>query len=247
MKKNFMMRAASALLVAVLLSTCTISGTFAKYTTEASGGDTARVAKWGVEVYGMADTLFAKTYAKDSTTAITNTVVAEEKVVAPGTKNDTGVTFSLTGKPEVAVRVTFNVTNAAGTGNPVDVVLPVGTDYKDWTQAPYTGTFNVTGSDYKPLVFTLKDGTTPLKTGTLAEIKAFLEVKNGDYEAGTDLKTILGGTTGSYTLTWAWNFGPDTNDKADTYLGNVIAGVQIDTDAVTSIDFGITVTVTQID
>ena len=43
MKKNVMMRVASALLVAVLLSTCTISGTFAKYVTTSSGNDNAEV------------------------------------------------------------------------------------------------------------------------------------------------------------------------------------------------------------
>ena len=48
MKRNKMMRIASVLLVAVLLSTCVISGTFAKYTTSNSATDSARVAKWGV-------------------------------------------------------------------------------------------------------------------------------------------------------------------------------------------------------
>ena len=70
MRKNKMMRAASALMVAVLLTTCTISGTFAKYVTTASGNDTARVAKWGVQIdmAGFSDVdndLFAKTYAKN--------------------------------------------------------------------------------------------------------------------------------------------------------------------------------------
>ena len=50
MKTNKMMRIASVLLVAVLLSTCAISGTFAKYVTTASGNDTARVALWDVSV-----------------------------------------------------------------------------------------------------------------------------------------------------------------------------------------------------
>ncbi|MFR0985955.1 MAG: hypothetical protein ACLSFZ_04975 [Frisingicoccus sp.] len=45
MKKNRMMRLASSLLVLTLLTTCVISGTFAKYTTQAGGSDTARVAK----------------------------------------------------------------------------------------------------------------------------------------------------------------------------------------------------------
>ena len=48
MKKNRMMRLASGLLVAVLMTTSMISGTFAKYVTTASASDNARVAKWGV-------------------------------------------------------------------------------------------------------------------------------------------------------------------------------------------------------
>ena len=50
MKKNVMMRLASFLLVAVLISTSAISGTYAKYVTTAEGKETARVAKWGVQV-----------------------------------------------------------------------------------------------------------------------------------------------------------------------------------------------------
>ena len=50
MKKNTMMRIASVLMVAVLLSTCAISSTFAKYVSSDSATDTARIAKWGVEV-----------------------------------------------------------------------------------------------------------------------------------------------------------------------------------------------------
>ena len=52
MKKNKTMRLASGLLVAVLLTTCAISGTFAKYVSDATNSDTARVAKWSIEVEG---------------------------------------------------------------------------------------------------------------------------------------------------------------------------------------------------
>ena len=48
MKKNVMMRVASALLVAVLMTTCAISGTFAKYTSSKTDSDSARVAVWGL-------------------------------------------------------------------------------------------------------------------------------------------------------------------------------------------------------
>ena len=254
MKKNKMMRLASAMMVMTLMTTSVISGTFAKYTTTASGTDAARVAKWGVEISGIADTLFATTYAKDSETDIANTVSATEKVVAPGTKNNTGVTFSLTGTPEVAVNIDIAVTGST-TDNITDVVLPAANGtYKDWTKAPYDTTFNLT-SEYHPVEFTLKDGSTELKKGTLAEIETFLESKKGDYPAGTTLETILGGTTGTYTLTWEWVFehGSTTEEKAmydaaDTLLGNLAAGNQAAiTGASTSIDFKIAITATQID
>jgi len=226
-----------------LLTTSVISGTFAKYVTTASGSDNARVAKWGVEISGMADGLFAKTYAKNSETTIANTVVAEEEVVAPGTKNDKGVTFSLTGTPEVAVKIDI-VVKGSTKETITDVVLPGG-EYTDWTQAPYTSTFNL-ADQYNPVVFTLKDGETTLATGTLAQIEAFLEGKSGEYEPGTNLSTILGGTTGTYTLTWAWTF--EGNDQADTLLGNLAAGNADAIDgASTAVDFKIAITATQID
>ena len=50
MKTNTMMRLASVLLVAVLLSTCAIAGTYAKYTSNFTGYDSARIAKWDIKV-----------------------------------------------------------------------------------------------------------------------------------------------------------------------------------------------------
>lgn len=244
MKKNRMMRVASTLLVAVLLTTCAVSGTFAKYVTSASGSDTARVAKWGVEVSGMKDGLFKNQYAKDSETTFENTVVSKSEVVAPGTKNDTGVTFSLTGTPEVAVEVAFGVT----VNN--DVFLKEGT-YKDCTKDT-EDTFEL-ATAYYPVVFTLKDGENELVTGELADIKTYLEGLNMQYEAGKDLSKIcekdsITGCTGIYTLTWAWAF--EGNDQADTLLGNLAAGTAtgIENDKYsTEIDFSISITVTQVD
>ena len=84
MKKNKMMRAASGLLIATLLTTSVIAGTFAKYTTSADGTDTARVAKWGVKITANGDT-FAEEYTNSSSA---KTVVSSAKgtdVIAPGT------------------------------------------------------------------------------------------------------------------------------------------------------------------
>lgn len=103
MKKNNTMRVAAGLAVAALLSTCLVSGTYAKYVTKGDSTDTARVAKFGVTVTGHDDTMFKKTYD--------NTVQSEDTwdVVAPGTKGElTAVT--LDGKPEVDVKVTNEAT-----------------------------------------------------------------------------------------------------------------------------------------
>ena len=244
MKKNVMMRVAAMLLVCVLASTCGISGTFAKYVTQASGTDSARVAKWGVQVSGMGDGLFVTTYAKDSATDIANTVQASVDVVAPGTNNTGYAMFSLTGTPEVAVNVQLVITGAAGAANATDVVLAEG-QYWDWTQAPYTTKFDA--AEYHPLTFTLKDGATELKTGTFAEIEAFLEGKTGHYAPGTDLATILGGTTGNYTLTWNWEF-ESGHDKEDTLLGNIAAGLDTASAGTSiSLEFAISIIVTQVD
>ena len=118
MKKNKMMRVASALLVAVLMTTSVISGTFAKYVTTDSASDTARVAKWGVELQVVGN-LFGDTYgASDAIvnssefTVKSNQTVAGSlvDVVAPGTKNDNGFAISLKGQPEVAGKVTTTMT-----------------------------------------------------------------------------------------------------------------------------------------
>ena len=112
MKKNKMMRVASALLVAVLMTTSVISGTFAKYVTQDSATDTARVAKWGV-VLQVVGNLYGDIYDdvevadNDSNIAVkTSSRTGDTNVVAPGTKNENGLSISLKGTPEVNGEIT---------------------------------------------------------------------------------------------------------------------------------------------
>ena len=139
MKKNTMMRIASILLVVTLLSTCVISGTFAKYVTKAEGKDQARVAKWGILLTMEGDELFAPEYEADDDTyesqdgAKLSVRVDPDydgdikDLVAPGTTND-GFKATITGKPEVAVRYTLHID-----ADWSDVVLPAG-EYTDFTK-----------------------------------------------------------------------------------------------------------------
>lgn len=110
LKNNRTMRAAVLLLALVLITSCFVGGTFAKYVTSGDAADLARVAKWGVTVtaHGTGD-VFAKEYA--GIAGQDNTVVADDgktNVVAPGTKKENATLVTLSGKPEVAVNVTYS-------------------------------------------------------------------------------------------------------------------------------------------
>ena len=49
MKGSKLPKLAALLLVLTLVTTCFVSGTFAKYVSEGEGEDAARVAKWGIK------------------------------------------------------------------------------------------------------------------------------------------------------------------------------------------------------
>ena len=250
MKKNRMMRVASGLMVAVLLTTSAISGTFAKYVTQAAAGDTARVAKWGVTVTA-AGSLFDTTY-NDTTppdnaiggSSLTYTVVSStsDALVAPGTDNteqanaaDKTLQITVAGTPEVAVNVSFNVTNVK------DVKLPSGTLLDFTTGNDTTDTFAL-ASDYYPVQFTLtRNGSALVTDGKLSDVKTALENLNGNYAANTDLSSVIG----DLELTWHWTF--DTNDRADTALGQIAAGSYSLSGSEINASIDIAVSVTQVD
>ena len=220
MKKNKMMRIASVLLVAVILTTCAISGTFAKYVTSGNGSDNARVAKFGVTLTGTADT-FKETYAKNDTgfTLAANSVVSTEDVVAPGTSGSMAA-FTITGTPEVAVRVAF-----AGR-------LELGDKWEDEGNAYYC-----------PIEVTVGDATFKGTSYASADefeaaVNAKIATYSKDYAAGTDLSTIGGDAP---AISWNWAFEGNDNDK-DTYLGDQAAAGNAAT-----ISLDVTATVTQID
>lgn len=129
MKNNKMMRAASGLMIAALLTTGMISGTFAKYITQDELNDSARVAKWGVNL-GISGNLYGEAYGTSNaivkrddgaTVQSVSTASASDKVVAPGTKNaDSGLHITLNGKPEVS-------TNVYGTVKTQNIYLANGT------------------------------------------------------------------------------------------------------------------------
>lgn len=243
-KKHWTLRAAGLLFALVLITSCFVGGTFAKYVKSVSGTQIARVARFGVEITATNDTAFKTTYDTDAN-GLSSVISSGDKVIAPGTGEDGTVKLSITGKPEVAVHVEL----AMKEEEIMDVFLKNGT-YPDLTTANPDDEFNL-AKPYHPIVFTLKKNGNVEKTGTISEISAYLATFSEDYTAGTDLSREFG----TYTLSWKWAFEDATienKDQADTLLGALAAKQSAfpyhpGTDYHTGISFTLTATVTQID
>lgn len=220
-KKHWTLRAAGLLFALVLITSCFVGGTFAKYVTTGGGHESARVAKFGVTMSVANDKAFKQTYDTDNA-SISGTISksveysgnGDENLVAPGTKGSEPVVLSIKGTPEVAVNVKI-----AAEGH--DVFLKAG-EYLNLTTAADGDKFNL-ATDYYPITYTLtKNGAAaPVVTGKLDDIIDYLNGLSKDYPANTDLTSALG----ELTLSWEWKFD-DTianKDQADTLLGTLAA------------------------
>ncbi len=232
-RKNHTLKLAGILLALVLVTSCFVGGTFAKYVTNGTGTDSARVAKFGVTVTANG-TMFAKeydTHTENVKAAIAKSVISDKtddkNLVAPGTSGEM-VSMAIEGKPEVAVNVKYTAT----------VTL------KNWVykakedaDAEYycpikirVGNVNYYGYDYNSAEL--------FKNAVETAINEY----SANYEPGTDLKTA-----NAPVVSWAWAFedkaeGAKQTDVKDTYLGDQAAkgnAAEITLEVVT--------TVTQID
>ncbi len=195
MKKNKIMRLASVLLVAVILSVCAISGTFAKYTTSGTATDTARVAKWGVTITGVSDgsnELFKNNYD--------DTVVSQsDALVAPGTSG-TFTKFVVTGTPEVKCETKYTATVTFG---------------GKWVS-------DSSNTYYCPIVVKVNDvavDTTGITSTTAyaSAIEDAIEKASATYAVGETVKADI-------KIEWSWAFdaaSAGANDAADTYLAGL--------------------------
>lgn len=232
MSKNRLMRAGSILAVAAVVSTSAVSGTFAKYVTEGSGTDSARVAKWGVEVTAQGEA-FKTTYTTDDETVsgtISNSVESTVKVVAPGTKGNMAA-VSVTGTPEVAVNVSYGPTVTDGK------ILDLGSNWK------YSD-----GTYYCPLRITVgEDEFFGMGYNSAADfeddVNDAIKAYSKKYKANTNLADQ---GADSINISWKWDFEStettDTKkqtDEKDTYLGDLAANP--------TIKLNLKTTVTQID
>ena len=245
MKKNKMMRIASVLLVAVLLSTCAISGTFAKYVTTGTASDVARVAKWGVTIEGAiggANNMFTDSYKntpatytanEDGDTITVQASTAGTAIVAPGTES-TLTAFDISGQPEVDVVVTYVA----------DLELEGWDVMWDWDNNPET---DKTSGFYCPIVFTVKaNGTTTTiqmdETNTTAELlEKAVEDAIVNAKANYDTNEDLANVEDDLVVSWKWNY--EGEDGKDTLLGDAAANANGNA---ATINLKVDVTITQV-
>lgn len=244
-KKNVTLRAAAVLFALALITSCFVGGTFAKYVTNGTGTDTARVAKFGVKVEANG-TMFAEQYDtdKEAKTVVSSRVgVAEGKkdnVVAPGTSGKM-VSMKLSGQPEVDVHVNYAPT------------VTLSDNWKDKDNNFYCPLqIKVNGIMVDGHRFTDKQQFVD------EIVKAIVnhQKNNVVYKAGTDLSTDTVGDN-ALTISWAWPFETATSDdptpetaaaeKAannvkDTYLGDQAA-----LNNAAAIEISVVTTVTQVD
>lgn len=192
MKKNTMMRIASCLLVAVLLTTCVISGTYAKYTSKVEINDTARVAYWGFDSTKTEFGLFDYTDAG---------VSSDDKVIAPGTANTVSLHMVYTDNAGEAI-----------TAPEVDYTISITAEASgDYTNLDANENFK----------WTLKIGNAAAteydKIADLVAAINALEVA-AKYEAGT----LPAAFQSDVVIGWTWKFAEDdVSNAADTELGNM--------------------------
>lgn len=198
------------LLLAVVISGYSVSGTYAKYTSQIDLTDEARVAKWDIKLAedSMQNVnLFEKSYFYGDDNHVVVDSIADAdgkkaKVVAPGTNGQ--YTFALTGAIETNYRLelTANGTNT--------VVLKDDAD-------------NIT---YNPMKFYLAtDDSLEIDAitgwydfdGLLNALNALYPVNGKVYAPGTVDNT-------AYTIYWKWDFETSAaNNELDTILGETSA------------------------
>ena len=226
MKKNIAMRVAAFLFILTMISTCAFATTFAKYTTSKEATDSARVAKWGVEV--TLETTTDMEYEFNTTEQdLEISSTASGKLLAPGS-TVSFANINLSGTPEVAVNVSYTA------------VLTL------------TG-WEVDSAEYCPLVF--KVGNESFYIGKTAEINSvatlITAVQNAiaaysqDFGANQNLADTTAVENIPVTCSWDFNLndvdGDYQSDIKDTALGNAANGTT------PSVSLKITCTVTQID
>lgn len=215
MKKK--MTILAVLLLAVVVTAYSVSGTYAKYTSSLDVSDEARVAHWYLDkgniertfnLFDSSYTLIGDTYVKNIEEA-NKPASIQTALVAPGTSGE--YKFSIDGEFETDFTLKAEL-----------IETEHGTTMSENNVQLKNDAGVVT---YDPIEFSLDNGTTWVKYADLntALNKVFQDASNNDtvYEAGKYSSTE-GTNKIEATIKWRWLYSTgDLNDTFDTKLGNM--------------------------
>lgn len=114
-----MVRLVAVLAVTMMFTMCFVGGTFAKYTSSATGTDNANVAKWDIRVNGSEiatrDTftfeLFQTITDSNLTSAETDMAPADGSIIAPGTSGKFSIAIQNLSQVNAKYAINYTVTN----------------------------------------------------------------------------------------------------------------------------------------
>lgn len=214
------------LLASVLIATVVLSGTIAKFTSVGSSNDTARVAKWGLEI--TAGSNAAATYGTieetDSEGNVTSFGIATasdgKNIIVPGTKGYL-TWMRIQGSPEAAYEIDVEGAFRIGAGYTDDNRLIRGGDGLPVEYFPIIirlYTIDQRNGDAKTELgtFSYSDDVTLLSTNITNAIK-----QNFD----TTTQQAPGSIDKLYIVEWEWLFTPENpyqSDALDTALAEAI-------------------------
>ena len=142
MKKKFIGRLGVVALALALVSASLMSGTLAKYTSQAAGTATATVANWSFKANGETSAMTAVDLGDTANRTAYSSQTIKEGVVAPGTSGQFAIDLDGSGS-EVGIDYTLSIKAADGTSLPADLTFTTNSTGAD---AAYTLGQELSGS-----------------------------------------------------------------------------------------------------
>ena len=133
-RSSMMVRLVAVLAVTMMFTMCFVGGTFAKYTSSATGTDSTTVAKWDIRVNGSEiatrDTftfeLFQTITDSDLSSAETDMAPADGSIIAPGTSGKFSIAIQNLSQVNAKYTIDYTVTNTSS------IPVEFSTDGSDW-------------------------------------------------------------------------------------------------------------------
>lgn len=132
-KSSMMVRLTALLVVAMMFTMCFVGGTFAKYTSSATGTDGSKVAKWSIKVNENDITtawfkfdLFSTVKDSNGTDDETDMAPVDGSIIAPGTGGKFDIVIKNDSQVNATYKIDYTVTNENG------IPVKFSTDKTQW-------------------------------------------------------------------------------------------------------------------